>query len=277
MSEYKLHNDKEGKGIDSNDSDTLYNIETEETDNLYSLPEEKDNINSGDESENLAESGLFEEVEEDSGENEDEIEEDDEEEEEEDDEKDEDETYKRNKFPLLFKIMSTPVEGWKELKRRHYPVEEIASGLFYPMVALASISEFAGMVYTTIGVGECLMRALTAFISFFFGYFTVLLLCGAILPKMSKTVMKTAIGKEFVMVNMSTLALFFMTINLFPMIDAVLVFLPIWTIYLIYKGIRILRIPEGVETRTKILLTFLIIGAPLLWSWLMGIFFELSN
>ncbi|MDE6410687.1 MAG: YIP1 family protein [Muribaculaceae bacterium] len=268
MSDNKAYKNDEGKGIEDIDSDSLYNLETEETDNLYSLPDDSDE--SGNENDN----DPIDSVE--SGEDDDYAIEDDEDEEEEDD-SDEENHKKGNKFSLLLKIMSTPVEGWKELKRRHYPPEDVASGLFYPTVALASLSEFAGMIYTTIGVGECLMSALTAFISFFFGYFTVLLLCGAILPKLSKGIMKTAIGKEFVMVNMSTLALFFTAINLFPMIDAVLVFLPIWTIYLIYKGVRILRIPEAVETRTKILLTFLIIGAPFLWSWLMELFFEISN
>ncbi|MDE5789925.1 MAG: YIP1 family protein [Muribaculaceae bacterium] len=270
MSDNKPYNAEGREESQPVDSDTLYNIETEETDNLYSLPEDSGESESED-GFDPDDKGAFE--------NEGSLESDEEDAEDEADEEENEEgaEIKSGKFSLLFKIMSTPVEGWKELKRRRYPAEEVASGLFYPTVAMASLSEFAGMIYTTIGVGECLMNALVAFISFFFGYFTVLLLCGGILPKASKGIMKTSIGKEFIMVNMSTLALFFTAINLFPMIDAVLVFLPIWTIYLIYKGVRILRIPESVETRTKILLTFLIVGAPVLWSWLMELFFEITQ
>ncbi|MDE6296562.1 MAG: hypothetical protein K2L89_01840, partial [Muribaculaceae bacterium] len=101
--------------------------------------------------------------------------------------------------------------------------------------------------------------------------FTIILLCGLLLPKAASNVFKKDIGKEFVMMNMSTLALFFTAMNLFPMIDAVLVFLPIWTIYLIYKGVKILRVPAEIESRTKIVLTFLMIGVPLLWEWLVGL------
>lgn len=256
------------------DFDPLFNLEEDDSDNLYRLPDdfdsddEEESAHERDE-ENISHHSLRNNSEDD----EEDGEEDDEENE---DEEDEEKEKKGSPFALMFKILSTPVEGWKELKRRRYTPEQIASGMFFPTIAIAAISEFAAKIYTTVGLNECLMNALKAFISFFFGYFTVLLISGVILPKASKKAMKESIGRIFVMVNMSTLALFFSTLNLFPMIDAVLVFLPIWTIYLIYKGVRILRVPEGVETRTKILLAFLIIGCPFLWSYLMDLFFKLS-
>lgn len=263
------------KEKEDKDYDTLYNIENDDSDNLYRLPDDFDTDETDDNrSEEMEEYDSTDPSNEETD-SEEELEDDSEDSEDEDDEEETDKK-RGSAFALLFKILSTPVEGWKELKRRKYLPEDIASGIFFPSIALASISVFAEMIYTTVGVSECLMGALNAFISFFFGYFTVILLSGIILPKSSKGVIKKDIGKEFVMVNLSTLALFYAAIKLFPMIDPVLVFLPIWTIYLIYKGVRILRIPEGVETRTKILFTFLIIGAPLLWSYLMDIFFSLS-
>lgn len=260
--------DNRKKEEEYNDSGSLYDIGSTDDDNLYTLPEDSDNDSvenenrSSDysESESGYEDGDYEE------------EEDSEDDEEEDDDEDENETRRGNLFALMFKIMSTPVEGWKELKRRHYTVEELASGLFYPMIAFVSISEFADKFYTNSSISDCLLKGVGRFVSFFFGYFTVVLLSGIFLPKSVKEAMKKDIGKEFVMMNLSTMALFFMALNLFPMFDAILVFLPIWTIYLIYKGVRILRVPVSVESRTKVILTFLIIGAPLLWEWLMGLF-----
>lgn len=256
------------------DSDTLYNIESEDEDNLYSLDDRYSEIE-----ENVVEdkNNNFSEEEESYKFNSSNITDDNEPEDDvdlEDDEDLEDEEENINKgslFLLLFKIMSTPVEGWKEFKRRRYTVEEVSNGCFYPLVALAAVSEFAEMIYTTASLSTCLLRAVTAFIAFFFGYFTIILLSGVFLPKVSVMKVKGVLGKEFVMMNLSTLTLFFTAINLFKMIDAVLVFLPIWTIYLIYKGVRILRVPNEVESRTKIVLTFLIIGAPLLWQWFVSL------
>ncbi|MDE6381676.1 MAG: hypothetical protein K2L57_02300, partial [Muribaculaceae bacterium] len=78
------------------------------------------------------------------------------------------------------------------------------------------------------------------------------------------------IGRQFVMLTMSTLAVFWILIQVMPMFEPVLVFLPLWTIYLIYKGIRVLRVPSEVENSTTGLMCMLIIGVPIFWNWLMA-------
>lgn len=246
----------------------LYDVESGGDDNLYTLPEDSEDFNIVGEDHSEEEDSLNMEYS---------LEEDEDNEYEEDDESDEEEDEvkdtKGNVISLMFKILSTPVEGWKELKRRKYTPEEVASGCFYPLTALASLSEFADKIYTTISMGDCLMQALYTFISFFFGYFTIMLVGGLALPSLSKECLKKNIGKEFVMMNLSTLALFYIANKLLPMIDAALFFLPIWTVYLIYKGVRILRIPVVVESRTKVILVFLIIGMPIMWQWLLDLIF----
>ena len=241
------------------EEDLLYKIESEDSEPLYYLEEEEDDKFPEDNTEMEEEDDDQEEIDEEEGENDDEA----------------NETFKGkgNLILLLLKILATPVEGWKEFKRRRYTVEETASGCFYPLTAIAAISCFADMIYKTVTLSVCVMNALNVFISLFFGYFTVIILGGLFLPKVVSDIVKKEIGKEFVMINMSSLALFYSAVMLFQMIDAILVFLPLWTIYLIYKGVKILRIPEEVATRTKIIFTFLIIGAPVLWNWLFSLVF----
>lgn len=250
------------------ESDPLYDLESGTEDNLYTLPEDGEEVNltQNPHSESDFSSDMEYSIEDD---------EDDEEEEEEDDDEENEDEYdtKGSVIGLMFKILATPVEGWKELRRRRYTPEEVASGCFFPMTILASLSEFADMLYTTLNIGDCLMQAMYTFISFFFGYFTIMILGGIVLPSLSKADIKKNIGKEFVMMNLSTLALFYAANKLLPMIDAALFFLPIWTVYLIYKGGRILRIPVAVESRTKVILVFLIIGMPIFWKWLLDLIF----
>lgn len=170
---------------------------------------------------------------------------------------------------MLFRIMFTPVEGWKSLKRARFRSEEVASRCFYPLIALAAVCDVAKMFYESdFTFSDWAIQGLTIFIAFFFGYFTVLLLGSMILPKKSRALLKTDIGKQFVMVCLSTLAIFYSLICLFPMVEPVLVFLPIWTIYLIYKGVRILRVDKDVENSTTGYLCLLIIGVPIFWNWL---------
>lgn len=179
---------------------------------------------------------------------------------------------KKNPSPvrLLFKTMFTPVEGWKALKRARLKTEEFASRCFYPLIALAAISEVSKIFYeANVSVSDWAVDGLITFMTFFFGYFSVLLAGGFMLPPKSRDIIKKDIGKQFVMLAMSSLAIFWIFIQIMPMLEPVLVFLPLWTIYLIYKGVRILRVPEEVENSTTGLLCMLIIGIPVLWNWVL--------
>lgn len=181
-----------------------------------------------------------------------------------------------NKSPVavMFKILCTPVEGWKEMKRRKFTSEHVAASLFYPCCAVAAASEFCQLFYMEgFTVQMCLMNALTAFVSFFFGYFSILFLADLILPKDARGILKTSFGKNYVMSCMSTLAIFFAVNNIFPPLEPVFVFLPIWTAYLVYKGVKILRVEKEYETRTQFLLAILIIGMPLAWNHIMSLLF----
>lgn len=173
-------------------------------------------------------------------------------------------------FRILIRTLLTPVEGWKSLKRARFSPEEFANGCFFPLIALAAISETAKLFYeANHSVSEWLLDALCTFLSFFFGYFTIVMAGGWILPSKSRDFLKKDIGKEFVMLNLSSLALFWTLLEVVPMLDPVLVFLPIWTIYLIYKGVRVIRVPSEVENSTTGYLCLLILGIPLLWNWLL--------
>lgn len=173
-------------------------------------------------------------------------------------------------FSVMLKTMLGPMEGWKALKRARFSSEEFAARCFYPLIALAALSEGSMLFYeANMTVSEWAKAGLATFITFFFGYFTVLLLGGMVLPRQSRDIMKKEIGKQFVMLSMSTLALFWVIVRLLPMLQPVLVFLPLWTVYIIFKGVRRLRVPKEVENSTTGLLCMLVIGVPILWNWIM--------
>lgn len=178
---------------------------------------------------------------------------------------------KPSPLSLMIKTMLTPVEGWKALKRARLSTDSFASGCFLPCVSFAALIEIIKIFYeANYTIGSWLLDTVSTFLIFFFGYFSVILIGGAVLPKKARVLMHKDIGKQFVMLNISTLALFWALIELVPMLDPVLVFLPLWTIYLIYKGVRVIRVPSDVENSTTGYLCLLIIGLPLLWNWVIN-------
>lgn len=170
----------------------------------------------------------------------------------------------------MFRILSNPVEGWKNFKRGKFKEEKVASTCFYPLAALASISEFVAYFYNSeLTLNELLVPAIVTFISFFFAYFTVILTAGFLLPKGGGEAISKNFGKTFVMINMSTLALFYILYELMPMLGPVFAFLPLWTIYIIFKGVKFLRFPKDKEISAAGMLSFLTIGTPMLWYWIL--------
>lgn len=173
--------------------------------------------------------------------------------------------------PLLsmLNIMFNPVEGWKRFKRKAFSTERVALSCFVPLVMLAALSPFVKYFYgAMIDVKETVISSVIMFISFFFGYFTVLLTLDLLLPKDSAEKFRSTLGKSFILIAMSTLALFEMLYEALPMIDPILAFLPVWTLYIICRGVKIMRIKQNIENRTAWTLCFVIVGIPILCRWI---------
>ena len=240
------------ENINNNNDHSFSNYNYEDEEPIYSFPDD-DNGDSSDEE------PLYDY---------------DEDENEDDDDDDEDDDDQKEKHPsafgILIKTLLTPVEGWKALKRAKFTTEHFANHCFIPSVCLATFSQIIKVFYeANLTFTEIFLDSLCTFLVYFFGYFSIIFIGSFALPRLSRPLVRKDIGKQFVMLNLSTLALFSTLIQIVPMLDPVLVFLPIWTIYLIYKGIRVIRVPADVENSTTGILTLLILGLPIFWNWIL--------
>ena len=176
-------------------------------------------------------------------------------------------------FGLLIKVLSDPVDGWKALKRCKYSVDSVAAGCFYPLIGLAAVSEYTALFYEAdVTFSSLLVPAIITFITFFFGYFSVLLSGELLLPKEARKILHTYYGKEYVMLNISTLTVFYILFRLLPLAGPIFAFLPLWTIYVACKGVKLFRVSKENEARTCGMLSFLIVGCPVFWNWVFNEF-----
>lgn len=172
---------------------------------------------------------------------------------------------------LMFRIMSNPIDGLKSLKRSKFSLEKVSFGLFYPLILLAGLSNLSMLFYEAdTSAGETVITILFTIISFFFGYYTAIIGAGMLLCKEARDVMRTDYGKEIFMYGSSTLALFYILFRLVPMAAPIIAFFPIWTVYIMAKGVRMFNVPNDKEAQTVGYIAILMIGAPLLWDWILG-------
>lgn len=169
---------------------------------------------------------------------------------------------------LLLKVMLSPVEGWKEIRRSRLKPEEVQKSCFYPLTAIMSASKFAELIYTPrIGLPDVVVNAMVSFVSFFFGYFCIVLFLRWLMPKESAASLDTPFGRVFILYSLSTLCLFYSVMELLPMLWAVLIFLPLWTVYIMCRGTRFFRFPEEKQIRSTSILCLLTVGVPIFIGW----------
>lgn len=171
-------------------------------------------------------------------------------------------------FMTMLRVMFSPVEGWKRVRREKMKPETLQRGCFYPLLALLAISKFADMFYyVNVTLTTVFSQAVVLFVSYFFGYFGILFLLTLLLPAPVKEYFDKDFGKDYIIIALSTLAMFSILINALPMLWPVLIFLPIWTLYILYKGSRFFKLAEPHVLRFMLLVCVSVVGVPLLIEW----------
>lgn len=171
-------------------------------------------------------------------------------------------------FLLLLNILMTGTAGWKDLRRSRLKPEQTAAGCFYPLVALASVCRFADWFYhPDFNLSSTLVAAASVFASFFFSYFAVQVVCRLLFPMATKAKTENAYFKLLVQYALASLALFWIPGEVLPILEPFTVFLPIWTAFIITKGMRFLMIPEQYQNRCMVTIVVTVIVMPYLFMW----------
>lgn len=169
--------------------------------------------------------------------------------------------------PLIMtvKLMLRPVQGWKNLKQSRYTPPEYAWQCFYPLTALAAVGQFANLIYSPdITLREVLIEMVVIFMALLIGNYGTLSLLDIIMKAPLRKRFRNDFSKVFVMAVTSTLSIAIFLWELIPLLSPIFVFLPIYSIYLIVRGVKFIRIPKERQTRVISTLSILIIGIPLL-------------
>lgn len=186
--------------------------------------------------------------------------------------REEDEFQERSAWKILMEMMGNPVNGVKQLKRSNLSIDQIGKQCYYPLAILAGVTKFAAIIYDgDDSYGGLTIEGLGVFLSFFFGFYTVLQCVRFFLPQDLRTVLDSRFGRAYIMMNMCTLPLFYILNNLIPMLEPVMFFFPLWTIYILSKSVRLFKIAKDGELRMWLTLGVLVIGSPIFWDWILGL------
>lgn len=171
----------------------------------------------------------------------------------------------KNPLLLLFDILMTGTPGWRRLRKARLTPEQTAAGCLYPLASLAAICRFSDWFYAPEFIlSDTLVSAVGVFISFFFSYFAVQVACRWLFPADLRSKTDLPYFRQLVQYALASLALFWIPAELLPVIQPVAVFLPIWTAFIITKGMHYLRIPDSRRTRCNVTVVIATVCMPYL-------------
>lgn len=184
----------------------------------------------------------------------------------------------KNPWSAYFRVLLSPVNGLKRLKSSAISPEVMASRVFYPILALVAAASFMDIPYKLdTDVSSILQSAVALFVSFFISYFAIFPIGGAVLGVKASEKISSAYGKLLVLVTLSSLATMYLLFELCPVLEPVLFFAPIYTIYIICRGAKMLRLEDKMLTPTILVISLLEIGLPYLIYWVFKALLQINS
>ncbi len=167
-------------------------------------------------------------------------------------------------------LFISPDKAWLRIFKSGTHSDDTARRVFYPLIALSAALEFLALVYNQ---GEQLsaviQQAVITFITWFIGYFGIVLIAAhTLLGEESKELASSSNGKKMIMLSLASLTIFYIAAELLPMLEPILVFAPLYTVFLITRGVKVIGVPADMRTRIAVSYSILTIGIPMLIRWL---------
>lgn len=194
----------------------------------------------------------------------------------EDDEEEMPSDERRTMWSLLPAIMFTPSSGWAKV-RNSGPSPDIATIRFLlPLSIISGAACFLSLLYPhesdAGGFAVMLVEAVIELCSMFIGYFVALVTAKLFLPKEDKNTITTNYGKLLIMTGVATIAIFHVFYVAFPMLDFILGFLPIWTIFIQIKGMEQIKFRSDKKLLSMAVIILATVAAPAVIEWILTLF-----
>lgn len=183
-------------------------------------------------------------------------------------------------WTIVPRIMVTPTSGWAMAKNNGPSPELAIIRFFLPLCIITGVSVYFNLLYPRQSgvlndknaLTTLLVNAVIQFCSFFIGYYLALVMAKVFLPKDTRQLPHTPYGKLLIMTGVATLAFFHILFEALPMFDSILVFLPLWTIFILFKGMEYGKIKSDKSILAIGVICVVTIASPTMIEWILLLF-----
>ncbi len=170
----------------------------------------------------------------------------------------------------LLLVIVSPSAGWDDIDRSGYSTAKVLSGLFYPLLALLSVSCFAEMFYDSLAtLPVTLMKAIVAFTSYFAAYYAIVFVLGAIFPKFVSGKATYARFCNYIAYNLIFLVIVEILVNLFQQLPP-LDYFRLYVLLIAYKGLGFINVTKEQTPKFLFVCGALLLLLPMGLAWVLN-------
>lgn len=169
-------------------------------------------------------------------------------------------------------LILSPRHGWEDISYDNPGHKELFVSGFLPFILIVSLSPLIGCIYT--GEFEWLYEVgaiLKIFLKYFISYFIAGLIFTFYMPVVSQGACKEKQRSVFLMFSLGLLAILDLLHNCLPIDLAVLNFLPLYTLFIMWRGAPYMKVAKGRNASFVFLCFFAVIVAPYLLNLLFSV------
>lgn len=171
----------------------------------------------------------------------------------------------------IIQLIFSPLKGWEDIEdadsradsRGYINIRSLYLGCFLPLILICSLSAMLRMIYGD-GFLAVLQVAIIEFFSLFLSYHLAVYIFSWLMPsimKEDKGLIDQRREAMMVMYCISVIALIFLLGNVIKVKLALIQFLPLYVVFIIWKGARFVGVPDRAVGHFMIMASIAILGA----------------
>lgn len=146
-------------------------------------------------------------------------------------------------FKLLFQLILSPYQGWKDISHGSVPVSRLLSAGFYPLIIFAALTVFLQGIYHPGFTFVCLFeKCIVVFVQYFISLFIARFIFTSLIHRYITSEISEKRNDTFIIFSLSLLSLATLVENCIPIYMPIGEFFAIYVAIIMWRGVRYMAV-----------------------------------
>lgn len=143
----------------------------------------------------------------------------------------------------MFQLFLSPKRGWEDIAYDDVSDRRLLVGGYIPLIIITSLSYLLGLLYSPdASLAGVIERVIACFVEFLAAYYLASFFFSLYIPSCTGGVMTLKKNNTFILHSLGLLSLLNLIANLLPMVPDMLYLLPIYVLFIMWRGITYMEV-----------------------------------